>query len=317
MTLMAIAQSSENEGQQSAVKHRLRIKILPAGAVTTYVTIYQETGGYDRYGSPNYEKYATDTLDVIETMVAPGVKINISPYLQVYKTKSWTANDVPLNINYSYGQSFDYMMPEQDVELVGLFEYDSQAPNFQPGTGGWYPETGTLVRDYEKANSPFASNFNIDEDKDKVLRYVLAGTMFDTYYIGQFTNCQVFDLSRTTHTEVGGYYGLSLKGITINEIVLPSTIQKLGLRSFEGTKVQTLTCFAVTPPEVYGEMEYVYDENGWYIIVDETTGEYKKEFKQRVFDKDLDMVACRSRSPLSDCRWMEKLHHPAYGSEFR
>ena len=41
MTLMAIAQSSENEGQQSAVKHRLRIKILPAGAVTTYVTIYQ------------------------------------------------------------------------------------------------------------------------------------------------------------------------------------------------------------------------------------------------------------------------------------
>ena len=290
MTLMAIAQSSENEGQQSAVKHRLRIKILPAGAVTTYVTIYQETGGYDRFGRLNYEKYATDTLDVIETMVAPGVKINIGPYLQGYKTKGWTANGVPLNINYSYDQSFDYMMPEQDVELVGLFEYDSQAPTFQPGAGGWYPETGTLVRDYEKGGSTFPSNFNIDEDKDKVLRYVLAGTMSDTYYIGKFTNCQVYDLSRTTHTEVGGYYGLSLKGITINEIVLPSTIQKLGLRSFEGTKVQTLTCFAVTPPEVYGEMQYVYDENGWLIIVDETTGEYKQEFKQKVFDKDLDMV---------------------------
>ena len=136
MTLMAIAQSSENEGQQSAVKHRLRIKILPAGAVTTYVTIYQETGGYDRFGRLNYEKYATDTLDVIETMVAPGIRINISPYLQGYKTKSWTANDAPLNINYFYDQSFDYMMPEQDVELVGLFEYDSQAPTFQPGAGG-------------------------------------------------------------------------------------------------------------------------------------------------------------------------------------
>lgn len=289
MTLMAIAQSSENEGQQSAVKHRLRIKILPAGAVTTYVTIYQETGGYDRFGRLNYEKYATDTLDVIETMVAPGIRINISPYLQGYKTKSWTANDAPLNINYFYDQSFDYMMPEQDVELVGLFEYDSQAPTFQPGAGGWYPETGTLVRDYEKGGSTFPSNFNIDEDKDKVLRYVLAGTMSDTYYIGKFTNCQVYDLSRTTHTEVGGYYGLSLNGITINEIVLPSTIQKLGSRSFEGTKVQTLTCFAVTPPELYGNMEYVYDEKG-SMIKDETTGEYKQEFKQKVFDKDLDMV---------------------------
>ena len=283
MTLMAIAQSSENEGQQSAVKHRLRIKVLPAGAVRTNITIYQETGGYDRYGRPNYEMYATDTLDVIETMVTPGVKIDISPYLQGYKTKSWTANGLPLNIVFSYNQSFSYTMPEQDVELVGLFEYDSQAPTFQPGTGGWYPETGTLVRDYySSSSSGYPANFNFDEDKDKVLRYVLGSDLMDVSGLKQFPNCQVYDLSRTTNSNY------AVQNVTIDEIILPSTITQFDYRSFQGTKVQTLTCFAVTPPKLYGYDKNVSDASGSWII--DENGNYKTEFVQQVFDSDLDMV---------------------------
>ena len=250
LTLTAAAQDAPTQTR------RLRVQSLPQGAVTTELRYQIEKQG--EYGTTwDYYRCSTDTLDVIDVQMPVGQMFQIyTSASRGYVAKGWTVNGLPYDVK-SRGQyvsdtetNFYYVMPDEDIQLVGRFEYDPDAPDFQPGANAWDPETGTLIMDY---NSDYPAGFTY-EDYDKVLRFI---TQSLNGNIHSFKNCLVYDLSRSTiETLNGGNYGGHMSNLSINEILLPSTLKKIERNAFMGTKLQTLICFAMTPPELEFNTEY-------------------------------------------------------------
>ena len=148
--------------------HRIRVKVLPEGAVK--FTIHYQ-GDVDERGR-SVDRFSSDTLAVFEDVAEPGTRIEIycNPPTG-YVKKSWTQNGLPIETG-SYS-TFYYTMPDEDVELVGMYEYDPGAPTYQPGAGNWDPETGTLICDNGEGSYP--AGFNYSEDNEKVVTYIVGG----------------------------------------------------------------------------------------------------------------------------------------------
>lgn len=251
--------------------HRIRIKVLPEGAVK-FTVRYQ--GDVDERGR-SVDRFSSDTLAVFEDVAEPGTRIEIycNPPTG-YVKKSWMQNGLPIETG-SYS-TFYYTMPDEDVELVGMYEYDPGAPTYQPGAGNWDPETGTLICDNGEGSYP--AGFNYSEDAEKVVTYIVGG--MDGGYSRQYSlysnypNMVTLDLSRTT---INKLY-ISGEREALKEVILPSTFNEFGQNAMKSVKLQTLTCFAVTPPELYIYREYDWD-----------TGQYIDK-EQRVFYDCPDMV---------------------------
>jgi hypothetical protein len=260
LTLAAMAQSAET--------HLLRVKMLPEGAIS--VNFYL-----------NGSRYENKTDPVIEAQVPTGYKLSIyhSGQYGSYVLKQVTENGQIVDVETS-GNYFYYTMPDKDVELVGLFEFDPKAPTYQPGAGSWDPETGTLICD----NGTYSSStynipgFNYSEDKDKVVTYILGNTtggyseQLSLY--SDFPNCVTLDLSRTTIKQLY----ISGERPALKEVILPSTFTSFGQNAMKAVQLQTLICYALTPPELYGRTSY-----------DWSTGE-RTYLEQQVFFNCPDMV---------------------------
>ena len=185
----------------AADTHRIRIKVLPEDALTFYV---RYDGDVDNRGS-YADRYCSDTLRVFEDVAKPGQEIEIRVDISDsgYKQKQWTENGLPMShgksntYDWSRYVTVSFTMPDEDVELVGIFEYAPDAPTYQPGSGSWDPETGTLICDNGTSDDP--AGFNYEEDKDKVTTYILGGVTTESYYFSyQFPNMVTLDLSRTS-----------------------------------------------------------------------------------------------------------------------
>lgn len=258
--------------------HRLRIKVLPEGAIT--YTVRYEGEVNDRGWS--VDRFKSDTLAVYEGVAEPGQKIYISIYSSTgYAFKQWLENGLPLShgsVNYYKG--VDFTMPDKDVELVGMFEFNPDAPTYQPGAGSWDPETGTLICDnglFNSSNPP--AGFTYNEDNEKVLTYIVGGTSGGynnqiSLYNSEFPNVVTLDLSRTT---IERMY-ISGEREALKEVILPSTFLEFAKEAMKGVKLNTLICFAVTPPKLYGAGKYNYE-----------TGKYE-DWQQQVFFDCPDMV---------------------------
>ena len=238
LTLTALAQEAET--------HRLRVKMLPEGAFSVNFTI-------------NGQKYDNSTNPVIEAQVPTGQRVDIyysanHGNYSVYVLKQLTENGLIVDVETSNSHIY-YTMPDKDVELVGFFEYDPQGPTYQPGGGRWEPETGTIICDngsYSSYNNN-PDGFNYNEDKEKVTTYIV-GNISDRFYYScsNFPNCVMLDLSRTTITSMS----VSGSSSELKEVILPSTYKEFYKESMKGVQLQTLICYAMTPPNVYGSTQY-------------------------------------------------------------
>lgn len=238
LTLTALAQEAET--------HRLRVKMLPEGAFSVNFTI-------------NGQKYDNSTNPVIEAQVPTGQRVDIyysanHGNYSVYVLKQLTENGLIVDVETSNSRIY-YTMPDKDVELVAFFEYDPQGPTYQPGGGRWEPETGTLICDngsYSSYNNN-PDGFNYSEDKEKVATYIV-GNISDRFYYScsNFPNCVMLDLSRTTITSMS----VSGSSSELKELILPSTYKEFYKESMKGVQLQTLICYAMTPPNVYGSTQY-------------------------------------------------------------
>ncbi len=239
--LLAIAAAAQTT-------HQLKVTWQPLGSIDMYAH-YTDSQG-------QYSSYSSEKLDAFEMQVPAGQNVSFSGHGQGFVLKEVTANGQSATIETTneYGTYyFQYEMPSADVELAFIFEYDPDAPDFQPGDSGWYPETGTLVWDHKTWSYP--SNFNLDEDAAKVLRLILGGKGYYGVSSGDvdiFPNCYFLDYCRTDATECS--YGQDWSQTAVTEIVLPSTMQTLNERAFAGAHLQSLTCFAMTPPQVEGNV---------------------------------------------------------------
>ena len=237
LTLTALAQEAET--------HRLRVKMLPEGAFSVNFTI-------------NGQKYDNSTDPVIEAQVPTGQRVNIyysanHGNYSAYVLKQLTENGQIMDVETS--SPIYYTMPDKDVEIVGFFEYDPKAPTYQPGGGLWEPETGTLICDNGSFSS-YSNNpdgFNYSEDKEKVTTYIVGNISGkESYNCNLFPNCVTLDLSRTTITSMS----VSGSSSELKEVILPSTFKEFNKESMKGVQLQTLICYAMTPPKVYGLTQY-------------------------------------------------------------
>ena len=235
--LLAIAAAAQTT-------HQLKVTWQPLGSITMLADYTNSQG--------EHMSYSSEKLDAFDMQVPAGQNVSFSGHGQGFVLKEVMANGQSATIETTndYGTYyFQYEMPSADVELAFIFEYDPDAPDFQPGDSGWYPETGTLVWDHKTWSYP--SNFNLDEDAAKVLRLILGGKGYYGVSSGDvdiFPNCYFLDYCRTDVTECG--YGQDWSQTAVTEIVLPSTMQTLEKHAFDGAHLQSLTCFAMTPPQV-------------------------------------------------------------------
>ena len=243
---------------QSTATHQLKVTWQPLGSIFMQA-YYTDSNG-------KYQQYNSEALDAFDMQVSAGQIVSFSGHGKGFVLKQVTANGQATDFETSessydtyYGTYyFTYTMPDADVELVFTFEYDPDAPDFQPGDSGWYPETGTLVWDHRTHAYP--ANFNMEEDAAKVIRLILGGpwvSFCSSSDARLFPHCHLLDYSRTAATQCSPWEDWSETAVT--EVILPSTMQELGERSFAGAHLQSLTCFAMTPPKMSGTTEY--DDN--------------------------------------------------------
>ena len=262
----------------AAGPHRIRVKALPEGAITVYVHF---DGDVNERGW-SVDRYCSDTLAVFEDFAEPGTQIHIRPSCPTgYVLKQWTENGIPWTYPghpdwFKYYNDVYYTMPDEDVEIIGIFEYNPEAPTYQPATGNWDPETGTLICDNGEGSYP--AGFNYNEDKEKVITYIVGGTSggYNNQYslYSDYPNIVTLDLSRTS---INRLY-INGEREALKEVILPSTFNEFGQDAMKAVKLQTLTCFATTPPKLYFYREY-----------DWNTGQYIDK-GQRVFYDCPDMV---------------------------
>lgn len=201
---------------QSPKTHRLSVETLPEGVVSVTVNFFADIVDDGGVTSSTQFYYCTDTLNNVQVPVGAPVEFYISYRSYDFALKEWTLNGLPYTFeNQTPKASYlSFTMPDEDVKLRGFFEYDPEAPGYQPGANSWDPETGTLILDYDNR---YPAGFT-EDDYDKVLRFISQsfGNIYD------FKNCLVYDLSRSTiETIKGGNYGGPMSELSIKEVGCP------------------------------------------------------------------------------------------------
>ena len=259
---------------QTPQKHRLRVSVKPEHFSVTTVSFNDE-------GKQHAQR--NDTID-IDMMVPAGTRIYVHNNWQSASYGSFIpmhllendkevpfldSNGQVINGSTStYNYYFYYYMPDYDVDLVAIYEYKQSTPTDQINYNGWYPETGTLVMDYNNYTTP--ANFNYSEDREKVLRYIVAYSGVESFNITDkatdYPNVILKDYSRTTATRFARHSSFDdeiwrerLKNLT--EIVLPSTIKTIDSPATLSSNLQILTCYAMVPPSFTMYDVFNYETN--------------------------------------------------------
>ena len=245
---------------QSTQTRRFRAKLVPAKVLYMYVECYQPgelNNGY--FSGDRYLTLQSDTVDIdLQLPAGAGISMNISALNYAdsrnnYKLVGWTANGEPTTLYFDGYSSYKFVMPDQDVELVGTFEYDPGAPgeNEQPTMGSWDPATGTLIIEGNSSRDPVNYTYN---DREKVLRFIRVGKNWAdgsyTFYASDYPNCTYVDLSRTNAARMSVEKLWDRDTTAVTDVILPATITRLERNAFAGTVLQTLVLYAVTPPQL-------------------------------------------------------------------
>ena len=254
LCLMALAATA-----QTATQHRLRITLEPEHVMNAFVSYRIDGNDY---------KLQSDTTDLDMTLPA-GTIVYIKSQWQgtngsyLFWQLMENGQEVPFRdyggkvMERCDGRDYTYyVMADCDVDLKIVCQYMPATPNDQPGTNGWYPETGTLVMDYRYNGNGYPDNFNYSEDRYKVLRYICACDIGSNFNIingcYDFPNMFFADYSRTTATELTAHWNQETYAEQMNnltELVLPATITTIESTAFWGSSVKTLTCLALMPPK--------------------------------------------------------------------
>lgn len=190
------------------------------------------------------------SFNTSSTMVEKGGSVYLYAYTNtgfVFKYWKSSAGDT-----LSTEQNFSYSVPEHDSQVIGVFEYDPTLPS-NPNKNYWNPQTGEVIADEFSAGSLYSaiSEAIKGSDRSEVSMITVAGRINSNDFgiANNFTNCTLFDFSRVTGvTTIPSY---AFDGTNIETIYLPSTIETIGYRAFEGcANLSSITCYATTPPAV-------------------------------------------------------------------
>lgn len=175
---------------------------------------------------------------------------------------------------------YTFIMPERDMTLYAVYEYDPDAPPMPHGNL-WDKESGELIMSeftpgklQDQINEvtrrdPWSSYWELIKNAivdgpclEEVDDWV---THNDWTAFGSAKNIEYLDYSRTSGlTYIPGYCFTDQE--KLNTLVIPATTDSIGKYAFRGLKGLTnVTCFATTPPKFGGNIkgEPNYRENDW------------------------------------------------------
>ena len=142
-----------------------------------------------------------------------------------------------------------YTMPDVNVELVAVFEYNPASPQ-DPGTNSWNAETGELIMDAFQQGNLSNAIYNVTGgNTDKVQSLIVNGEI-SNYDIGNMEgyNFSVIDFSRCAGATYVPSWSFE-NNTTLTSISLPSSINRIGYYSFYNCESLTsVSCYATVPP---------------------------------------------------------------------
>lgn len=160
--------------------------------------------------------------------------------------RRWTMGDSVLSTN----PNMDFVMPSQNVQIVGHFEYNPASPA-NPNANYWNKLTGEVIVDDFTAGylSSAISSVISGSSSNDVQMITVSGRINSNDFgvANNYKNCSLLDLSRVTGvTEVPSY---AFDYTNLETVYLPSSIEKIGARAFaDCSKLSSITVYAMTPP---------------------------------------------------------------------
>ncbi len=152
----------------------------------------------------------------------------------------------------SSAQDFVFTMPDKDVTLSAIYEYNPMNPE-NPRKNYWDSNTGSAIVDDFNAGelSTAISNAIKGSKATDLVSLIVAGKMTNNDYnvINSYANCIILDISRVTGvTEIPSY---AFDYTNLESVYIPATIEKIGSRAFYQCKqLSSLTVYAMVPPTI-------------------------------------------------------------------
>lgn len=185
---------------------------------------------------------------VLDSLVADGTQLTI------------------VSAGYNNGKRGYFTMPDHNVSVMAYLHYAPTLPP-NPSESGWDEETGSLLVNKFTTNSLLGAISSVvynsatnNYDYAKVKAITVIGTLsrFDWEMLisDRFPNLTYLDVSRTAGLSTTSYdsYG---RGYTLATVLLPATVSTIGSRTFYNFEnLRSITCYAVTPPEVENNAFY-------------------------------------------------------------
>ena len=212
-----------------------------------------------------------------EVKVPAGVEVTVT--LQVdyglfgpWKVTEWRAlqGSTNLVVTTNSNEQVKFIMPATDLSLATVMEYNPDNPD-NPQPNAWYPDDGLLVIDYLNNQSVRGIANNLVGDDSQLVRSIVVGGYTTSWVVydlstDRFPNLNYIDLSRLNYhypySDKTTYdlNDASFHNLPCTELLLPSNIESIGYHTFEGTYLERLTIYAITPPRL--AMEDVSDDDG-------------------------------------------------------
>ena len=145
---------------------------------------------------------------------------------------------------------FTYTMPDHDVQLTAVYEYNPANPG-NPARNYWNKELGeVIVDDFTTGSLANAVNAIISGSQaSEVQMITVAGVMNNNDFgiVNNYTNCTLLDLSRVAGVTAVPSYAFDYTNL--ESVYLPATIENIGYRAFYNCQqLSSLIVYAMTPP---------------------------------------------------------------------
>ncbi len=182
--------------------------------------------------------------------------VSLSAYTQTgFKFLRWEDESGATVSTQSY---FTYTMPDRDVLLTAVCEYNPDNPA-NPAKNYWNKETGEVIIDdftpgsLSSAISSAISGSNRNDVKSIIVSGIVTNN--DLGIANNYTQCSFLDLSRVTGiTDIPSY---AFDYTNLETVILPHTIEKIGYEAFyQCASLTALTIYAMTPPTLENYVFY-------------------------------------------------------------
>ena len=198
-----------------------------------------------------------------EVQVKTYKRPNYYAVLGQWKLTGWHVTQGAVTLyDYYYSTSFDgggyvkFIMPESDVSLTALLEFNPDNPENPQSEGAWYPDEGLLVMDYMDGrdfNKTLRSLIPDESDYPLVRKVILAGHLNMNggfSFLDKLQYLEHVDLSRLNGDTYYRIWSGDGRNKTWKELLLPASIGEIRSKAFEGTNLESFTIFATTPPTI-------------------------------------------------------------------